>query len=191
SAISHGIFLLLAVLIIPGLLNKIPLASLAAVLIMIGLKLASPAVFKHMWESGKYQFFPFLITVLAVVFTDLLKGVGIGLIVSIFFILRANLKLAYFFKREKYHEGDVITMKLAQEVSFLNKAAIKQTLNHLPENSKLLIDASDTFYIDHDVLQLIREFRDIGSKEKGLQVSLKGFKEEYQMDHSIEHVTSN
>jgi len=144
-----------------------------------------------MWESGKYQFFPFLITVLAVVFTDLLKGVGIGLIVSIFFILRANLKLAYFFKREKYHEGDVITMKLAQEVSFLNKAAIKQTLNHLPENSKLLIDASDTFYIDHDVLQLIREFRDIGSKEKGLQVSLKGFKEEYQMDHSIEHVTSN
>lgn len=82
-------------------------------------------------------------------------------------------------------------MKLAQEVSFLNKAAIKQTLNHLPENSKLLIDASDTFYIDHDVLQLIREFRDIGSKEKDIQVNLKGFKEEYQMDHSIEHVTSN
>jgi MFS superfamily sulfate permease-like transporter len=191
STIAHGILLLLSVLIIPGLLNKIPLASLAAVLIMIGLKLASPKVFKHMWDSGKYQFIPFLITVLAVVFTDLLKGVGIGLIVSIFFILRANLKLAYFFKREKYHEGDVITMKLAQEVSFLNKAAIKQTLNHLPENSKLLIDASDTFYIDHDVLQLIREFRDIGSKEKDIQVNLKGFKEEYQMDHSIEHVTSN
>ena len=191
STIAHGILLLLSVLIIPGLLNKIPLASLAAVLIMIGLKLASPKVFKHMWDSGKYQFIPFLITVLAVVFTDLLKGVGIGLIVSIFFILRANLKLAYFFKREKYHEGDIITMKLAQEVSFLNKAAIKQTLNHLPENSKLLIDASDTFYIDHDVLQLIREFRDIGSKEKDIQVNLKGFKEEYQMDHSIEHVTSN
>jgi MFS superfamily sulfate permease-like transporter len=184
------VFLLIAVLAIPTLLNKIPLACLAAILLMIGYKLASPTVFKHMWHSGMYQFVPFIVTVLAVVFTDLLKGVGVGLVVSVFFILRANLKLAYFFKKEEHHTGETITMKLAQEVSFLNKAAIKQTLQHLPQSSRLVIDASDTFYIDHDVLELIRDFLNIGSKDKEIQVSLIGFKTEYNMENSA-HVTSN
>lgn len=182
AAIAHGIFLLIAVVSIPTILNKIPLACLAAILLMIGYKLASPTVFKHMWHSGKYQFVPFIVTVLAVVFTDLLKGVAIGLVVSVFYILRANLKLAYFFKKEKHHASEVVTMKLAQEVSFLNKAAIKQTLGHVPENSKLVIDASDTFYIDHDILQLIRDFLLIGSKDKNIQVILNGFKDEYKME---------
>ncbi len=190
ATIAHGILLLLAVLSIPMILNKIPLACLAAVLLMIGYKLASPTVFKHMWKSGKYQFIPFIITVVAVVFTDLLEGVAIGLVVSVFFILRANLKLAYFFKKEEYHQGEVITIKLAQEVSFLNKAAIKQTLNHLPTQSKVVIDATDTFYIDHDVVQLIKDFLNIGSKDKNIQVSLVGFKDEYTMEFST-HVSSN
>lgn len=189
ATIAHGLFLLIAVISIPTILNKIPLASLAAILLMIGYKLASPSVFKHMWQNGKYQFVPFIITVGAVVFTDLLKGVGIGLVFSIFYILRANLKLAYFFKKEDYHEGEVITMKLAQEVSFLNKAAIKQTLNHLPEKSTIVIDASETFYIDHDVVELIRNFMNIGSKDKDITVKLVGFKEEYNMATS--HVTSH
>lgn len=189
ATIAHGVLLLLAVLFIPTILNKIPLACLAAILLMIGYKLASPTVFKHMWHSGKYQFVPFIVTVVAVVFTDLLKGVGIGLVVSIFYILRANLRLAYFFKKESHHQGETITMKLAQEVSFLNKAAIKQTLNHLPPNSQLVIDASETFYIDHDVLQLIRDFLLIGSKDKDIQVSLVGFKTEYELDNAT-HVTS-
>lgn len=189
ATIAHGVFLLLAVLIIPAILNKIPLACLAAILLMIGYKLASPTVFKHMWHSGKYQFVPFIVTVLAVVFTDLLKGVGIGLVVSIFYILRANLKLAYFFEKEAHHQGETITIKLAQEVSFLNKAAIKQTLTHLPPNSRLVIDASDTFYIDHDVLELIRDFLSIGSIDKDIEVSLVGFKTEYKLENSI-HVTS-
>jgi MFS superfamily sulfate permease-like transporter len=184
AAIAHGVLLLLAVLTIPTILNKIPLACLAAILLMIGYKLASPKVFIHMWKSGKYQLVPFILTVVAVVFTDLLKGVGIGLVISIFYILRANLKLAYFFKKEEYHDGETITMKLAQEVSFLNKAAIKQTLNHLPANSKLVIDASETFYIDHDVLQLIQDFLSIGSKDKDIQVTLVGFKEDYQLSFS-------
>ena len=183
-------FLLLAVITIPFILNKIPLACLAAILLMIGYKLASPAVFKHMWTTGKYQFIPFIITVVAVVLTDLLKGVAIGLVVSVFFILRANLKLAYFFKKEDYQEGELIVIHLAQEVSFLNKAAIKQTLSHLPENSKLLLDATDTFYIDHDVVQLIRDFIMVTSKEKNITVTLKGFKEEYRMENAIQHVTS-
>jgi MFS superfamily sulfate permease-like transporter len=190
AAIAHGILLLLAVLSIPMILNKIPLACLAAVLLMIGYKLASPTVFKHMWKSGKYQFIPFIITVVAVVFTDLLEGVAIGLVVSVFFILRANLKLAYFFKKEEYHQGEIITIKLAQEVSFLNKAAIKQTLNHLPDQSKVVIDATDTFYIDHDVVQLIKDFLNIGSKDKNILVTLVGFKDEYTMELST-HVSSN
>lgn len=191
ATIAHGIFLLIAVLAIPTLLNKIPLACLAAILLMIGYKLASPKVFKHMWHSGQYQFVPFIVTVVAVVFTDLLKGVAVGLVVSIFYILRANLKLAYFFKKEEYHAGETITIKLAQEVSFLNKAAIKQTLHHLPENCKVVIDASDTFYIDFDVLQLLRDFLSSGSKEKNIEVILTGFKEEYQLQTSPSHVSSH
>lgn len=190
ATITHGILLLTAVLSIPTILNKIPLACLAAILLMIGYKLASPKVFRQMWQSGKYQVVPFMVTVVAVVFTDLLKGVAIGLVVSVFYILRANLKLAYFFKKEEYHEGEVVTIKLAQEVSFLNKAAIKQTLQHLPEYSKVFIDASDTFYIDHDVLQLIRDFLNVGSKDKDIQVTLVGFKDVYQMENS-NHVSSN
>ncbi len=189
AAISHGVFLAGAVLAIPGLLNKIPLATLAAVLIMIGYKLASPQVFKHMWQSGKYQFIPFIATVLAVVFTDLLIGVGIGLAVSVFFILKGNLKLAYFFNKEAHHEGETIRIDLAQEVSFLNKAAIKQTLIHLPEKSTVVIDASNTVYIDQDVLQLIRDFLEIGSRDKKIRVRLIGFREAYKIENSS-HITS-
>ncbi len=188
STIAHGLLLLISVIAIPNLLNKIPLATLAAVLLMVGWKLASPAVFKRMWNAGYYQFIPFIVTVLAVVFTDLLKGVAIGLVVSIFYILRANLKLAYFFDRKEHHEGETITIKLAQEVSFLNKAAIKQTLRHLPENAKLHIDASETFYIDHDVVELIKDFIKVGAKEKNITVTLSGFKEEYKMSDALQHV---
>lgn len=189
SAIFHGIFLLLSVVLIPGLLNKIPMASLAAILIMIGLKLASPRVFKHIWESGMQQFIPFIVTVVAVVFTDLLKGVGIGLVVSIFYILKGNMKLAYQFRKDQYQEGETIHIDLAQEVSFLNKAAIKQTLADLPNNSKLIIDAGSTVYIDFDVLELIRDFLRYGAKERNIQVKLVNFKEDYKMEDA-QHVHS-
>jgi MFS superfamily sulfate permease-like transporter len=189
SAIAHGVFLLTTVLTIPFLLNKIPMACLAAILIMIGLRLASPKLFKHMYHNGKHQFIPFIVTVIAVVFTDLLKGVGIGLVVSIFFILRGNMKLAYFFKKKEHHEGDTIHIDLAQEVSFLNKAAIKQTLNHLPKNSKVIINAANTVYIDYDVLELIRDFLNFGSKDKNIDVTLKNFKDAYKMEDAV-HVHS-
>ena len=165
------------------------MACLAAILIMIGLKLASPKVFKHMWHTGKHQFIPFVVTVIAVVFTDLLRGVGIGLAVGIFFILRGNMKLAYFFKKEQHHEGETIHIDLAQEVSFLNKAAIKQTLAHLPENSKVIINAANTVYIDYDVLMLIRDFLNFGSKDKNIKVILKNFKKAYKMEDAV-HVHS-
>ncbi len=185
STIMHGTYLLLAVIAIPTLLNKIPMACLAAILIMIGIKLASPKVFRHMWHTGKHQFIPFLATVIAVVLTDLLKGVAIGLVVSVIFILRGNMKLAYFFRKEKHHEGETILINLAQEVSFLNKAAIKQTLAHLPANSKVIIDAANTVYIDYDVLELIRDFLNYGSKDKNIKVALRNFKKEYNMEDSV------
>lgn len=181
AAMVHGALLLMAVILIPALMNKMPMACLAAILIMIGLKLASPKVFIHMWKAGKYQFVPFIVTVVAVVATDLLKGVGIGLMVSVFFILKGNMKLAYFFKKEEHHEGETIHIDLAQEVSFLNKAAVKQTLAHLPANSKVIIDAAGTVYIDYDVLELIRDFLNYGSKDKNISVTLRNFKPAYRM----------
>lgn len=182
AAIVHGLMLLLTVILIPGILNMIPMASLAAILLMIGWKLASPKVFKHMWHSGLQQFIPFIITVLAVVFTDLLKGVGVGLIVSIFYILKGNMKLAYRFSKEKYHEGETIHIDLAQEVSFLNKAAIKQTLMDLPSNSTVIIDAGNTVYIDFDIIQLIKDFALYGAAERKIKLQLINFKEEYKME---------
>lgn len=182
STIIHGFMLLISVLSIPFLLNKIPLATLAAVLLMVGYKLAKPSVIMHFWHKGKYQFVPFIATLLAVVFTDLLKGVALGIIISIIFILRGNLKRAYRFRKEKFEDGDVIRIDLAQEVSFLNKAAIKTTLAEIPENSKVVINASDTVYIAHDVLDLIQEFATIRASEENIKVKLKGFKRAYELD---------
>lgn len=191
AAISHGVFLMVAVLAIPFLLNKIPLASLAAILLVIGYKLASPEKFVHMWRnSKKFQFVPFVVTVVAIVMTDLLIGVGIGLAVSVYFILRGNVKLAYFFKKDDHKEGETIYMELAQEVSFLNKAAIKQTFAHLPEGSKIIVDASTTVYIDHDVLQMIKEFVEEGATERNISIELIGFRKEYRIENSATHVTS-
>jgi MFS superfamily sulfate permease-like transporter len=184
STIAHGILLLVSVLAIPALLNKIPLATLAAVLLVVGYKLAKPATIKHFWEKGKYQFVPFIATLLAVVFLDLLKGVALGMVISIIFVLRGNLKRAYYFRKEAYEDGDIIHIDLAQEVSFLNKAAIKLTLKNLPEDSKVVINASDTVYIAHDVIDLIKEFKEINAVEKRIELSLIGFKEAYELENS-------
>ena len=187
SAITHGILLLLAVIFIPGLINRIPLASLAAILIMVGYRLSKPIIFIEYWKRGKYQFIPFIITVLAVAFTDLLKGVAVGMIVSVIFILKANMKVAYFLHKEELPSGLKFTLKLAQEVSFLNKAVIKQILMRLPKKCSVIIDASETQYIDYDVLMLIHEFSEFSSKEKNILVELKGFKESYKIESSLSH----
>jgi len=184
STIIHGVLLLVCVLAIPAILNMIPLATLAAVLLLVGYKLASPEKLRHFWHKGKYQFIPFAATFAAVVAFGLLWGVGIGMAISIAFILRGNLKRAYNFRKEQYVEGDIIHIDLAQEVSFLNKAAIKSTLNDIPENSKAVIDAADTVYIAHDVLDLIKEFRDIKALENNIDVVLIGFKEAYELQNT-------
>ncbi len=192
SAIIHGLLLTICVISIPTILNKIPLATLAAVLLLVGYKLANPKTILHFWAKGKYQFIPFIATFLAVVFSDLLKGVALGMIISILFVLKGNLKRAYSFKKEEYLDGDIIHINLAQEVSFLNKAAIKSTLNEIPENTKVIIDASETIYIAHDILDLIREFKATRANDNKIKVKLKGFKKSYNLENSIEspnHVT--
>ena len=186
STIIHGVLLLISVLTVPVILNKIPLATLAAILLLVGYKLAKPATFKHFWNNGKYQFVPFIATFAAVVFLDLLKGVALGMIISVFAILRGNMKRAYDFRKEEYHDGDVIHIDLAQEVSFLNKAAIKLTLGKIPGNSKVIINAENTVYIAHDVLDLINEFKEIKAKEENIKVKLVGFKKEYELENTGE-----
>lgn len=189
SAIFHGFLLLVCVAFIPVLLNKIPLAALAAILLLVGYKLTKISIYKEMFKNGKHQWIPFIVTVLVIVFTDLLKGVGVGLAVSVFFILKGNLRNSYFFHKGTYHKGDVIQIRLSEEVSFLNKASIKQTLEHLPDNSKVIIDASNTAYIDYDILELIREFKEIKAVDKNIELITAGFKEVYNIENNI-HVQS-
>ena len=185
SAILHGVLLLISVLLIPKILNKIPLATLAAILLLVGYKLANPKLVKHFWRKDKiFQFIPFIITFIAVVFTDLLRGVFLGMIINVIFILIGNSKRAYIFRKEDYKDGDIIHIDLAQEVSFLNKAALKKTLNDLPKNSKVVINAKDTVYIAHDILDLINEFKNIKSKDLNINVKLVGFKESYHLENS-------
>jgi carbonic anhydrase len=177
------------------LLNKIPLADLAAILVLTGWKLAKPAVFKGFWKAGKYQFIPFIVTVVVIIAIDLFAVVpalsGKGLIIGVFAgiiaaagaILHGNLKNSYYFHQEQHKEGDTINIRLAEEVSFLNKAAIRQTLDHMPANTSVVIDASNTKYIDFDVLELIKEFRDIKAPLKNIKLTLTGFKEAYKIDN--------
>lgn len=190
SAVVHGILLLVCTFTIPMALNRIPLSALAAILLLTGYKLAKVSVFKEMFAKGKYQWIPFIVTIVAVVFTDLLKGVMIGLAVSVFSILRGSIKMPYFFHRKKHKEGEIIHIELAQEVSFLNRASIKMTLDHLPENTHVWIDATNSRYIDYDVLELIREFKEIKAPDRNITLELTGFKAEYEIENTSNVVSA-
>jgi len=182
STIVHGVLLLVCVAAIPSVLNMIPKASLAAILIYTGYRLCNPSVFKHMWkEGGVTQFIPFAATAVCVVSLDLLKGVGIGLVISIFYILRQNMRVPYYFQRSTFSNGELVKLTLAQEVSFLNKASIKQTLENLPHHTSVIIDASQTEYIDFDVLDLIRDFHSTKAAERDIKMSLIGFRNVYRV----------
>ncbi len=159
AAILHGFLLLGCAMAIPHILNLIPLSSLAAILFVVGYKLAKPALFKQMYALGWSHFIPFVVTILGIVFTDLLMGIGMGLVVAIFYVLLENYKKPYFFHPEEHVKGEEIRLELSEDVTFLNKAAIMQTLNHFPDNSKVVIDASRTASIDQDVLEIIEDFK--------------------------------
>jgi MFS superfamily sulfate permease-like transporter len=177
SSILHGVFLLMSVVFLSAMLNLIPLASLASILIYTGYKLAKISLFKEMYENGLNQFIPFVATILAIVFTDLLIGVLIGLSISVFFILKSNYKNAYALQTIKGKGGDEIKLTLSEEVSFLNKASIKDTLlTKIPDGSSLTIDGSQSKNIDYDVLEVIHDFNTYYASKKNIQVKLVGIK---------------
>lgn len=183
AAIIHGLLLLLCAVSIPHVLNWIPKATLAAVLLLVGYKLANPKMFLHFYHRGKFQYIPFVATFIGVVFTDLLKGVALGLLINVLFIIWGNMKRAYVFRATDYQPGDIIHIDLAQEVSFLNKTSIKSTLRQLPEGAHVVIDASQTVYIAHDVQDLIKEFRDVIAPSRHIKLKLIGFKEHYDIEN--------
>ncbi len=171
SAIFHGIFLLISVITISGLLNMIPLASLAAILIVVGYKLAKPALFKQMYTLGWEQFTPFIATVIGILITDLLIGISIGMFFGIFNTLYHSYNNSHYMHdiitSEEGHE--IHTIVLAEEVSFFNKASILTTLNEIPNNAKVIIDCSHSKSIAHDVLEIILNFES-NAKTKNITV---------------------
>ena len=201
STIFHGVLLLVCVITIPSVLNLIPLSALAAILLLTGYKLCKLSVFKKMIKNGKYQYIPFFVTVLVIIGIDLmgvykpLKGYGLligvvaGLLTALGAILHGNLKNSYFFHQDSHKDTQKITIKLSEELSFLNKAAIRETLDHMPKKSTVVIDASLTKYIEFDVLELIKEFRDIKAPLKKINLELVGFHEIYQIENRS-HVQS-
>ncbi len=158
SAILHGMLLLLCAAAIPHVLNLIPLASLAAILFLVGYKLAKPVLFKQMYKLGWSHFIPFIVTIVGIVLTDLLVGIGLGLTVAIFYVLYNNYKRPYLFKESEFKAGEPIRLELAEDVTFLHKANILKTLSQIPEDSNVIIDASRSINIDQDVIEIIEDF---------------------------------
>ncbi len=169
SAVIHGLLLLLCVMSIPRILNLIPLASLAAILIMVGFKLAKPSLIKKMYANGWSEFIPFMVTIIGIVATDLLIGIGMGMAVAIFYILRNNYKIPYHFNLEDYTAGKPIKIELSEDVSFLNKASIQKTLDSLPDGCSVMIDASRAVYVHPDIIEIIEDFKQ-RAKSKNIRV---------------------
>jgi carbonic anhydrase len=159
SAIVHGVLLLLSVLFFARAMNYIPLASLAVILIFTGYKLAKWDIFKSMYALGWAQFLPFIVTIVAVLFTDLLIGIGIGMVVGIVFILKENLQTSYFLTNKVHNNQEYTRIDLSEHVSFLNKASIAQILENIPPHSIVEIDGTKSTFIDYDVLEVIRDFQ--------------------------------
>ena len=167
SAIIHGFFLLISVLLIPALLNKIPLSVLAAILLIVGYKLAKPSLFITMYNLGWKQLVPFLVTIIGIVFTDLLIGIGLGLVVGIVIILIKSYQNSHFLHIEDKSKGrNQIKMTLAEEVTFINKGAILKELDSLPENTLLELDVRKTTYLDHDIIEILEDFSEKRENKK-------------------------
>ena len=177
SAVLHGVFLLISAIFIAGLLNLIPLASLAAILLMVGYKLAKPSLFKQMYKLGWEQFIPFLATIVAIIATDLLKGITVGILVGIFYTLRHSY-------RNSHHVKDIVSdnngqavhhLVLAEEVSFFNKASLLSTLDGIPANSKVIIDCTNSKSIAYDVIEIINDY-ELNAKTKNIVLEKINFK---------------
>lgn len=180
SAIFHGCWLLVALLFIPGLINMIPLACLAAILLVTGYKLTRISLFKEMYAKGWDQFVPFFVTLVAIMLTDLLKGVAIGMALSIFYLLRINMRNPFFYRIQEEGDKKNLRIKLAEEVSFLNKAAIQVVFNNIPGETNVIIDGTHSRHIDPDVLETIFNFQH-NAYTKGIIVTLENIKMQYSV----------
>jgi MFS superfamily sulfate permease-like transporter len=176
SAFTHGVFLLLAVLFVPFLLNKIPYASLAAILLITGYNLTKPKLYRNMWSLGRKQFIPFAITILVILMTDLLVGVSIGLLISIYYIIQNNFKTEYRITKLKKHETEYFTIKLNSNVTFLNKVQLRKTLDQIPEYSCLTIDGSESHFVDYDILEIISEYAN-KAHDRHIELTLTGIQQ--------------
>lgn len=173
SSLTHGIFLLLAVLLVPFLLNKIPYASLSAILLVTGYNLTKPKLYRNMWSLGWKQFIPFLFTIIVILATDLLIGVSIGLLISVYFIIQNNFRTEYVINITKQHETEVYFIKLNSNVTFLNKVKLRKALDQIPEYSILTIDGSECHFIDYDILEIISEYQN-KAHERHIELHLPG-----------------
>ncbi len=173
SAFTHGLFLLLAVLLVPFLLNKIPYASLASILLITGYNLAKPKLFRHMFSLGLKQFLPFVITIIVILATDLLIGVSIGLLISLYLIIQSNFKTEYKITNSKVLHIDTYHIKLNTNVTFLNKVKLRKALDEIPEYSELIIDGSECHFVDYDILEIISEYQ-AKAHDRHIAVHLKG-----------------
>jgi carbonic anhydrase len=174
STIVHGVLLLVSLFFLRDALNLIPLASLAAILIYTGYKLANVLLFKKMYRKGLDQFIPFFATITAIIFTDLLIGVLIGIVVCVYYLLKVNYTNPFDVYKENTHGEETIKIKFANQLSFLNKGKVKDALQNLPNNSKVIIDAEECDYVDYDVQQVIYDFKHAISKTKGIKLNIIG-----------------
>lgn len=168
SSVLHGFWLLLAVVSIPHLLNLIPLAALATILILVGYKLVKPKIIADMYKRGWDNFIPFAVTIVAILLTDLLMGIGIGMVVGFFFVVKTNLHKAVVLVTE----GNLYLIKFHKDVSFLQKANLQKMLRSIPEGSSVVIDGSQSVYVDNDIVDLVEDFLNKG-KAMNITVSLK------------------
>lgn len=172
STITHGVFLLLAILFIPFVLNRIPYASLAAILLLTGYNLTKPVLYKNMWKLKWAQFLPFSITIVIILATDLLIGVSIGLLLSIYFIIQNNFRAEFNISNSIVNGISNSVIKLNSNVTFLNKVNLKKVLDEIPEYSVLVIDGKNTSFIDHDILEIISEYQN-KAKDRHIELHLK------------------
>lgn len=173
SSFTHGLFLLLTVVFIPFALNKIPYASLAAILFVTGYNLTKPKLYRNMWSLGWKQFLPFIITIVIILMTDLLIGVTTGLLLSVYYIVSNNFKAEYKVQVTEKNGHEVFYIKLNSNVTFLNKVRLKDALDKIPEDSMLTIDGSECNFIDYDILEIISEFEN-KARDRDIEVHLLG-----------------
>ena len=186
STIFHGLWILLVALLLPHWINVIPLAALAGILIHVGYKLTKPKIYQNMYHQGMSRFIPFIITILAIILTNLLTGVIVGLLFGFFFILRDNAQIQLDIVNEKYPSGEIQRLILPQHMSFLRKASLVEELESFSANSRLIIDARQTKYIDKDILEVLDVFQKTQAPAKNIALNMLGFKDTYEIHNRID-----